>query len=83
MDREIFCFSSSMAVILASTIWPSERTSLRLVDAPVSNLGNMDQAVHAGTTSAKAPKVISLTMRTEATSPTWYLSMNTCQGSML
>ena len=27
MDREIFCFSSSIAVILASTVWPSERTS--------------------------------------------------------
>ena len=48
MDREIFCFSSSMAVILASTIWPSDRTSLGLVDAAVSNLGNVDQAVHAG-----------------------------------
>ena len=27
IDREIFCFSSSTAVILASTFWPSDRTS--------------------------------------------------------
>lgn len=27
MDREIFCFSSSIPVILASTSWPTDRTS--------------------------------------------------------
>ena len=38
-----------------------------LLDAPVGDLGDVDE----GTTSAKAPKVISFTIRTLAVSPTW------------
>ena len=41
-----------------------------LVDTAVRDLGNVDQTGTPGTTSANAPKVISLTMRTLATSPT-------------
>ena len=40
-----------------------------LGDAAISDLGDVDQAVHTGMISAKAPKVISLTTLTEATSP--------------
>ena len=48
MLREIFCFSVSMSVILASTVSPMVRHFFRLADAVVSDLRDMDQAVHAG-----------------------------------
>ena len=82
MDREIFFFSSSMAVIFASTIWP-QRYILGLLDTVIGNLGNVNQAVNAGNHLGKGTEGISLTTRTSATSPTPYLFMNTCQGSML
>ena len=54
-----------------------------LLHPVVSDLGDVDQAVNAGTISANAPNVISLTMRTLATSPAVYFPVNTVQGSWL
>ena len=47
MDRETFFFSSLMSMIFASTSWPMVRTLVRLGDAMVRDLGDVDQAVHA------------------------------------
>ena len=49
MDREIFLFSIvDVGDLHVHLIWPSASTSLGLLDAVVSDLGDVDQAVHAG-----------------------------------
>ena len=53
---------------------------LRLCDAVVSDLGDVDQPVNAGTISANAPNGINLRILTSATSPTPYLDLNTFHG---
>ena len=71
MDREIFFFSSSTAVIFASTISPSESTSPGFSMRRSAIWEMWMRPSTPGTTSAKAPKVISFTIRTLAVSPTW------------
>ena len=80
MDREILCFSSSIAVIFASTMSPTVRTSSGL---PMRRLAIWEMWIRPstpGSTSANAPKGMSLTMVTFATSPTWKVDMNLFQG---
>ena len=53
---------------------------LRLADAAIRDLGDVDEAVNARMISAKAPKVMSLTILTGTTSPTAYFSINWFHG---
>ncbi len=81
IDREIFCFSLSMLVIFASTTSPTLSTS---EGWPMRRLAIWEMWIRPsvpGSTSAKAPKGISLTILTFAISPTWrWVSVNTFQG---